>query len=235
MSDAVNFHCIYAQQPSHIRKQQPASKLINTYLSTAAQYLNRTKSFHVPSNTIVVNNNNHNTNGVHINNNSHQQSSLINNPNLARSVPSNMNNLKPSFVTSNLPITGMSYHEHRYQPVSSEINLNKTNKSSGIVHTLRQSLRKNKERFYNKRSTTMKSCNALSNYEQSTIIQPQTSMTPALHCRHQYIENNIGSYSSMTMKYDSSTNFINNSNDDELEKDDEMCKRSSLDNPISRI
>jgi hypothetical protein len=223
MSDAVNFHFIYTQQPphtinNHIRKQQPASKLINTYLSTAAQYLNRTKSFHVPSNTIVVNNKN-----------SHQQSLLTTNPNLARSVPSNMNNLKSSSVIPNLPVTVKTYHNDRYQPISSEINLNKTNKSTGIVNTLRQSLRKNKERFYNKRSTTMKSCHTLSNYEQSTNTQPQTSMTPTLHSRHQYIENNTGSCTAITMKYDSSTSFINNSNDDELEEDDGMCKRSILD------
>jgi hypothetical protein len=54
-------------------------------------------------------------------------------------------------------------------------------------------------------------------------------MTPTLHSRHQYIENNTGSCTTITMKYDSSTSFINNSNDDELEEDDGMCKRSILD------
>ncbi|CAF0942808.1 unnamed protein product [Adineta steineri] len=222
MSDAINFHFIYPQQTSHtnknhhLRKQQPANKFINSYLSTAAHYLNRTKSFHVPSNTTLTNNPNNNT-CIQIDNNSQQQQSyLTNNSQLARSVPSNINNLNPPSTI---------YHEYQFQPVSSEIKSNKNYKSPGIVNTLRKSLRKNKERFYNKRSTTMKSCHSLSNYEQSPIILPQTSMTPTLLCRHQHIETNTRPCIPITMKYDSSINFINNNNDEE---DDQMPPLQSL-------
>jgi hypothetical protein len=223
MSDAVNFHFIYTQQPScsinnPIRKQQPTSKLINTYLSTAAQYLNRTKSFHVPPNLTLTNNND-----IQTVKDSQQQ--VLSN--LARSVPSNMNNLNTSLTNQNLPTTPMTYHEHRFQPVSSEINLNENNKSQGFVNTLRRSLRKNKERFYNKRSTTMKSCNSLNNYEQQIIVQPQISMTPTLICRHQYLENNIPSCAAIKMKNQNSTTLINNNNDDESETNDQMCKKST--------
>jgi hypothetical protein len=224
MSDAVNFHFIYTQQPTrtinnHVQKQQPASKLINAYLSTAAQYLNRTKSFHVPQNTTLTNNNR-----IQTGNNCHQQVLLTNNSNLARSVPSNMNNLNSTFITPNPPITAMTYREHRFTPISSEMNSNENNKSQGIVNTLRRSLRKNKERFYNKRSTTMKSCNSLNTYEQTTIVQPQTSMTPNLICRHRYLKNKTDLSTTITMKNIISTTFIN---DDESEKDDQMRKRIS--------
>ena len=219
MSDAVNFHYTYPQLPprnthNHIRKQQPASKLINTYLSTAAQYLNRTKSFHVPQNPTLPKNNHLQT----VNNSPQQVSS-----NLARSVPSNMNNLNASLTHQNHPITTLTYHEHRFEPVASEINLNDNNKSQGFVNTLRRSLRKNKERFYNKRSTTMKSCNSLNNYEQQKILlpPPQISMTPTLLCRHHYIENNL----EITMKTANSTTLIKNNNDDESERNDQMRKK----------
>jgi hypothetical protein len=221
MSDTVNIHFIYGQQPprtinNHIRKQQPASKLINTYLSTAAQYLNRTKSFHVPQKTAFPNNNR-----IQTVNSCHQQVLLTNNSNLARSVPSNMNNLNSTLPIHNSPITPMTYHEHRFE----QVNLNENNKSEGIVNTLRRSLRKNKERFYNKRSTTMKSSNSLNAYQQSTIIQSQTSMTPTLISRHQYSANKIDSSTAVTMKNYNSTIFINNNNDDESEKKDRMRKR----------
>jgi len=225
MSDPVNFHFIYTQQPTrtinnHIRKQQPASKLINTYLSTAAQYLNRTKSFHVPQNTTLTN-----SNHIQTNNNCHQQVLLTNNSNLARSIPSNMNNLNSTFIVPSPPITSsMTYHEHRFPTISSEMNSNNNNKSQGIVNTLRRSLRKNKERFYNKRSTTMKSCNSLNTYEQTTIVQPQISMTPTLICRHRYLKNKTDLSTTITMKNIISTTFIN---DDESEKDDQMRKRIS--------
>jgi len=218
MSDTVNIHFIYGQQPprtinNHIRKQQPASKLINTYLSTAAQYLNRTKSFHVPQKTAFPNNNR-----IQTVNNCHQQVLLTNNSNLARSVPSNMNNLNSTLPIHSSPTTPMTYHEHRFE----QVNLNENNKSEGIVNTLRRSLRKNKERFYNKRSTTMKSCNSLNTYEQTTIVQPQTSMTPTLICRHHYLENKTDLSTIITMKNNTSTTFIN---DDESEKNDQMRKR----------
>jgi hypothetical protein len=211
MSDAVNFHFIYTQhQPprainNRIRKQQPASKLINTYLSTAAQYLNRTKSFHVPSNATFATNKH-----VPIVNKSQQSVSS----NLARSVPSNMNNL-----IQNPPVSPMTYHEHRFEPVSSPT------KSQGFVNTLRRSLRKNKERFYNKRSTTMKSCNSLNNYDQQKLLQTQISMTPTLLCRNHYLEHNNGSSTPITMKNYNSTILINNNNDDEAENNDQMCKK----------
>ncbi|CAF4511458.1 unnamed protein product, partial [Rotaria sp. Silwood2] len=174
MSDAVNFHFIYAQHSphtinNHIRKQQSTSKLINTCLSTAAQYLNRTKNC------------------------------LTNNLDLAQSVPSNINNFNSTLAIHSLPITPIIHHEHRLQTISSEINLNENKKTQGIVSTLRRSLKKNKERFYNKRSTTMKSCNSLINYEQSRYIQPHLSMTPILTFRHEYLENNTDSCSTITM------------------------------------
>ncbi|CAF4910890.1 unnamed protein product [Rotaria sp. Silwood1] len=223
MSDAVNFHFIYTQHSphtvnNHIRKQQSTSKLINTCLSTAAQYLNRTKSFHVPSNSTIINNKN-----------SHQQDCLTNNLDLARSVPSNINNLNQPLTIHSLPITPIMHHEHRFQPISSEININENNKTQGIVYTLRRSLKKNKERFYNKRSTTMKSCNSLINYEQSTNIQPEISMTPILSFRHQYLENNTDSCSTITMKNDSSTVLTDDiNNDDESENNDQISPLQPL-------
>jgi hypothetical protein len=218
MSDMVDFHFIYAQQSpqtinNHIRKQQPASKLINTYLSTAAQYLNRTKSFHIPQNTTHLNNNNNNNKTLQTPtvNNGRQQALLTNNFHLARSVPSNMNSLNSSSAVQKLP---MAYQEHRFEP---ELHSNGNNKSQGIVNTLRRSLKKSKERFYNKRSTTMKSCNSISNYEQS--------MTPTLLSRHQYAEHNTGSCMTITMKNTSSTNLLENNNDYNSEKNDQMCKK----------
>ncbi|CAF3894881.1 unnamed protein product [Rotaria sp. Silwood2] len=219
MSDAVNFHFIYAQHSphtinNHIRKQQSTSKLINTCLSTAAQYLNRTKSFHVPPNTTIINNK--------YNKNSHQKDCLTNNLDLAQSVPSNINNFNSTLAIHSLPITPIIHHEHRLQTISSEINLNENKKTQGIVSTLRRSLKKNKERFYNKRSTTMKSCNSLINYEQSRYIQPHLSMTPILTFRHEYLENNTDSCSTITMKNYSSTTLVDNNNDDELEDNDQI-------------
>lgn len=223
MSDAINFHSIYTKQPpytinNHIRKQQPpTSKLINTYLSTAAQYLNRTKSFHVPQTTTTVSN----YNRIQTGNNYHQQILLQNNSNLARSVPSNMNNLNSTTILPNSPI--------KSRPIPSEMNSNENNnnnnKSQGIVNTLRRSLKKNKERFYNKRSTTMKSCNSLNTYESPNIIQTPMSMTPTLLCRRQYLENQIDSPIKLNMKHNIPINFIN---DDELEKDDRMRKNISF-------
>ncbi|CAF2910503.1 unnamed protein product [Rotaria sp. Silwood2] len=226
MSDAVNFHFIYAQHSphtinNHIRKQQSTSKLINTCLSTAAQYLNRTKSFHVPPNNTIINNK--------YNKNSHQKDCLTNNLDLAQSVPSNINNFNSTLAIHSLPITPIIHHEHRLQTISSEINLNENKKTQGIVSTLRRSLKKNKERFYNKRSTTMKSCNSLINYEQSRYIQPHLSMTPILTFRHEYLENNTDSCSTITMKNYSSTTLVDNNNDDELEDNDQIRKKFIFD------
>jgi hypothetical protein len=115
----------------------------------------------------------------------------MDNPNLARSVP----DVNPP----------MNYQEHRFESVN--------NKPDGIVNTLRRSLRKNKEKFYNKRSTTMKSCNSLNHYEQSNHLQRQTSMTPNLICRHQYQDNQTNSPTK------------NNSLNEESEKNDRMRKK----------
>jgi hypothetical protein len=158
MSDTAELQFIYAPQ-THIintsfQKQQPASKLVNRYLSTAAQYLNRTKSFHVPS-----------TN------------------NLGQS----MQNINPVKSTSHtLPMSIMDTSTNN----SSTLPLNcNDNKTQGLVNTLRRSLRKNKDRFYNKRSATMKSCHSLNTYEQITNqdIHSKISMTPTLFARRQHL------------------------------------------------
>jgi len=196
MSDTVDFHSIYSEQPSHTinnlnRKQQhqPASQLINTYLSTAAQYLNRTKSFHIPQTSPFITNN---------------PSTTVNEPptirlNSARSIPTNMN--IPNDNTTS------AYREHRFSTQPIDLN----SKQQGFVNTLRRSLRKNKDRFYNKRSQTMKSCNSLNTYEQTTDPSTQVSMTPTLICRREYLHNSIEK----------------NISDDESEKNDRMRKTNS--------
>ena len=147
---------------SPIRKQQPASKVANRYLSTAAQYLTRTRSFHVSSNK---------------QNNGNASLSAIRHDDLARSIPRNMPTNNPS--KEDLPVN---------QPDGPTKSLD-DNKSQGIVNTLRRSLRKSKERFYNKRSATMKSCHSLHNYEYTGTPDPSPSMamTPTLLSRHQYL------------------------------------------------
>lgn len=209
MSDAaVNFHFVYPDQPSQTinnlnRKQQqqqyqPASQLINTYLSTAAQYLNRTKSFHVPQNSPFINNS-----PSPAVNKSYQPTPPSNQLNSARSIPTNMN----------LSIENCSmYQEHRFPAKPNE----PSPKPQGIVSTLRRSLRKNKERFYNKRSQTMKSCASLHTYEQSTSHLQPTSMTPTLLCRQQYSENPIDKIQ-----------FFHQNDDDESEKVDRMRKNNN--------
>jgi hypothetical protein len=73
------------------------------------------------------------------------------------------------------------------------------NKSQGFVNTLRRSLRKNRERFYNKRSTTMKSCHSLNTCDQTPNdaqdIHTKISMTPTLYCRRQQLTNKNETYS----------------------------------------
>ncbi|CAF1471021.1 unnamed protein product [Rotaria sordida] len=229
MSNTVNFHFIYAQHSphtinNHIRKQQSTSKLLNTCFSTAAQYLNRTKSFHVPSNTTIKNNKNF----ISTNQNFQQQDLLTNNLDLARSVPSDINILNLSSTNHNFSITPIIHSEHEFQPISSEINLNENNKTQGIVYTLRRSLKKNKERFYPKRSTTMKSCNSLSNYEQSTNIQSEISTTPVVLFRHKYLEDNIDTCATITMKNHNSTILIDNNGNHELENNDQISPLQPL-------
>jgi len=72
----------------------------------------------------------------------------------------------------------------------STMSTNDNNKSQGLVNTLRRSLRKNRERFYNKRASTMKSCQSLHTCEQATNLQPKFSMTPTLSSRRQAKEKN---------------------------------------------
>ena len=125
---------------AYSRKSISTTKLINHYLSNAAQYLNRTKSFHL---------------------NEHSMKMPLEHPTLlspARSVPSNIHVLHP--------LLPMDTDGKRKM---------KECKSHGLVQTLRRSLRKNKDRFANKRSVTMKSCQSLNQYP-----------TPILTIRHHY-------------------------------------------------
>lgn len=191
MSDALEFQFIYAPQ-THIidtsfEKQQPASKLVNRYLSTAAQYLNRTKSFHVSS-TPTRNNQKTDTRPD-------ITSTNVLTDNLAQS----LHNISPS-TTVKLTSTDppMSTMERNSSPFNAS-----NNKSQGFVNTLRRSLRKNKERFYNKRAATMKSCHALNTSEQQTVdssqegIPSKMSMTPTLFGRRQHRSNKSDTYSSV--------------------------------------
>lgn len=197
MSDAVEFQFIYAPQ-THIintpfEKQQPASKLVNRYLSTAAQYLNRTKSFHVSS---TPSNNQKTT--------------------TSQAITSSANVLTVNLAQSIHNITGMSTLERNSSSIVSPLNSNE-NKSQGFVNTLRRSLRKNKERFYNKRAATMKSCHALNASEQTQEEQDEfpakMSMTPTLFGRRQHRSSKMENYSSL--RY---------SNKDQMRKTSHMCK-----------
>ena len=166
MSDGLEFQFIYAPQTTHIintsfEKQQPASKLVNRYLSTAAQYLNRTKSFHVSSTP----SNNQKTDTR---------------PDLTSA------NVLTDYLVQSSSTTAITSANLSMERNSSPFNAS-NNKSQGFVNTLRRSLRKNKERFYNKRAATMKSCHALNTSEQ-TVDTPQetpakVSMTPTLFGR----------------------------------------------------
>jgi hypothetical protein len=215
MSDPVELQYIYAPQPyvinTQIQKQQPASKLVNRYLSTAAQYLNRTKSFHVPST-----NNNHNN----IRQRLSYENTLTNN--LAQSIPTNMHNISPS-TSIKISSNDLKMSTDKTNTLSLPLNGNNNsingNKSQGLVNTLRRSLRKNKDRFYNKRSTTMKSCHSLNTCEQTMNnhqdIHPKISMTPTLLCRRQHLPNTNGTYSIRYPVKDNNT-------------DDQMRKRTRL-------
>jgi hypothetical protein len=179
MSDTAELQFIYAPQ-THIintsfQKQQPASKLVNRYLSTTTQYLNRTKSFHVPS----TNNNQYN---------------------LGQSMQ-NINSVKITSDTLPMEINSSTL------PFNCNNNSINGNKPQGFVNTLRRSLRKNKERFYNKRAATMKSCHSLSTYEQAMNqdIHRKISMTPTLFSRRQH---------------------LTDSHDDNNNNSDQMCKNN---------
>ena len=166
------------------QKQQPASKLVNRYLSTAAQYLNRTKSFHVPA----------------TNTNIHIRPSFLSKDVLRDKLVQSMENMNPSIASNDLPLSIVQTNAST-SPLNSNHNHNSINdnKSQGFVNTLRRSLRKNKERFYNKRATTMKSCHTLNTCEQTTNdqyhVQSKISMTPTLHCRQQQVENKSETFS----------------------------------------
>ncbi|CAF4699419.1 unnamed protein product [Rotaria socialis] len=186
MSNCAELQYFYAQEPyiidSRIPKQQSANKLVNGYRSTAAHYLNRTKSFHLPTA-------NHNNNNIQVCLSGNH--TLPNN--LLHSIPNKMDNVN---VPTNINIHSNNISMFAHQTNSSMLPSNNNNnnsidssKSQGIVSTLRRSLRKNKERFYNKRSTAMKSCHSLNTYEQTMAdhqdIHLKPSMTPILLCRHQ--------------------------------------------------
>ena len=188
MSDAGEIQFISAPQ-THIidttfQKQQPASKLVNRYLSTAAQYLNRTKSFHVPA----------------TNTNNHIRQSFPSKDVLIDNLVQSMENISPPTISNDLPMSTVQMNAST-SPLNCNNNNNSINgnKSQGFVNTLRRSLRKNKERFYNKRATTMKSCHALNTYEQTANdqhnVQIKMSMTPTLLSRHQHLENTNGTFS----------------------------------------
>lgn len=164
---------------SEIEKQQPSSKLVNRYISSAVQYLNRTKSFHLPT--------------TNTNNNNIPQHYMCNN-NLAQSTSNNMENTNAILDSNN---NNNSIDE---------------NKPQGIVNTLRRSLRKNKERFYNKRSATMKSCHSLNTYEQTTNDHGKIPTTPTLTYRRQTLANNIESCLLRNVTID------DNNNDEEMRK-----------------
>jgi len=210
MSDEVELQFIYAPQPHIISTQipkQPASKLVNRYLSTAAQYINRTKSFHVPQT-----NNNHNN--IHFQNTPASK--------LARSIPNNIHNVNLSTtvkISSNDQPMSINEMKSSRSPLNGNNNSINVNKSQGFVNTLRRSLRKNKERFYNKRSTTMKSCHSLNTYEQTMDehrnVSKKISMTPTLLCRHQHLSTNN--------QISSITNAI-----EDITNEDQMRKRKRL-------
>jgi hypothetical protein len=213
MSDEVELQFIYAPQPHIISSQipkQPASKqLVNRYLSTAAQYINRTKSFHVPHT-----NNNHNRNNIHFQNMPASK--------LAQSIPTNIHNVNPLTtvkISSNDQPMSINEMNSSSSPLDGNNNSINVNKSQGFVNTLRRSLRKNKERFYNKRSSTMKSCHSLNTYEQTVDehrnIYKKISMTPTLLCRHQHLSTN------------NQISSIKNAMED-ITNEDQMRKRTRL-------
>lgn len=195
MSNAVDLQYFYPPQPhiinTQIQKQQPTSKLVNRYLSTAVQYLNRTKSFHLPTTTTTTTNNNNNTQQDISDENFRTDS-------LTKSIPTNINNINTSRnfkINSNDLLMSATENNSATLPPNCNNNSMNDNKTQGFVNTLRRSLRKNKERFYNKRSSTMKSCHSLNTYEQAMNnhqdIHAKISMTPTLLCRQRHMTNNI--------------------------------------------
>lgn len=184
MSDIAELKFLYPPQ-THIintsfHKQQPPNKLVNRYLSTAAQYLNRTKSFHVPP----TNNNN--------NNHYYHHHTPLYMPSKTDNLVQSMQNIGPlTTVQTSSNDLPMATNENNSSsiPLNSNHNSINSNKPQGFVNTLRRSLRKSRERFYNKRSTTMKSCHSLNTCEQQPDDQydnhTKISMTPTLIYRRQ--------------------------------------------------
>ena len=189
MSNTVELQLMYT--PTHLtdthnckqqQQQQSTSKLVNRYLSTAAQYLNRTKSFHVTP-----------TNSKH----HYLQVPVISTntspSNLAPSISNDMHTTEElSFDVS--PMSNDETNSSSIPLDESNNNSINVNKTQGFVNTLRRSLRKNKERFYNKQSTAMKSCHSLNTYDQPgndiQDVYKKMSMTPTLHHRRQHLTNN---------------------------------------------
>lgn len=142
-------------------EKQSSSKLVNRYLSTAAQYLNRSKSFHIPSSTTTTNNNNQSDRIIP---SCHDRHFFLYHADLTqRSIPMNIdriNRLQSDNVDPPpLPPSSLQLEE----------------KSHGFVNTLRRSLRKNKERFTTKRTT-----NTLLHQNEINSI---TTMTPKIQRR----------------------------------------------------
>lgn len=184
---------------SQSQKQQPASKLVNKYLSTAAQYINKAKTFHLPT----TNNNNNIEEYISDNH-------LLAN-NVAQLIPNTKNNINvPIDINTHPTNLLMAVNEINSSALPSDDTNNsiESNKSQGFVNTIRRSLRKNKIRFYNKRAATMKSCHSLYTYDQTVHDNPESpsksSMTPVLLCRHQTLSGNI----SMRLDKDSDDNQI---------------------------
>ena len=155
-------------QPSNTNsiRKQASSKLVNRYLSTAAQYLNRSKSFHIPSST--PHNNNQSRSIIPC----HDRHFFFYHADLPqRSIPMNINRIKPSDLVDvdDDPQQLVTYP-------SSSIDLE--HKSHGFVNTLRRSLRKNKERI------SSKSSHSLHQNETNTPHPTLITMTPTLRPRH---------------------------------------------------
>lgn len=148
----------YADPIDNSIRKQSSSKLVNRYLSTAAQYLNRSKSFHIPSSTTTTNNNNQSDRIIPCHDDRHFF--LYHADLRQRSIPMNIdrmnrlhrNDADPSILV--LP------------PTHSPTSIEHDEKSHGFVNTLRRSLRKNKDRFSTKRTT-----NPLHHNEMTPTIQ----------------------------------------------------------------
>ena len=125
---------------------------------------------------------------------------LTYNRDLAPSLAASMQNLSPS---TNLPVLPANL-EHQ-QPC--DVNpMQQSDKPHGLVNTLRRSLRKSRERFYNKRSSTMKSCQSLNNYDPTLPDDSPICMTPVLLSRHPYSTTGRGTTPSPSIHRASKTN-----------------------------